>query len=477
LAPCGTKLDGARGRPVIRIFRHYMPASLLLIGLIEFVLIFVSAELAWQWRAHQIGMAGDGIEARLLELFVYATISMAIFIAVGIYQNEYFFSIKLGFIRLLVGTGLVFIVLPIVFFLFPETAFWRSVFVYSAAFAAAAILLFRAIVINFIDWRRFRRRILILGAGERAAIIEELAGQDEARFTIVQAIRMAKSETRLAHAANREDVGSLLDLVDQHKIDEIVLAIDERRGAMPLDSLLEARLGGVDVVDVATFLERERGKIDVATLSPAWFILSEGFGASRPVGAALKRFLDIVVSLVLLGLTFWLLLIVAAIVRFTSPGPVFYRQERVGQFGRTYFLTKFRSMRNDAEKDGKPQWAAAADPRVTPIGRFIRAARIDEIPQIFNVLKGDMSFVGPRPERPFFVESLAEQIPFYKERHVVKPGITGWAQVNYPYGATVEDAREKLEYDLYYVKNFSIFLDVLIVIQTVRVVLWQDGVR
>lgn len=462
---------------MIRIFRHYMPASLLIIGAIEALIILAAAESAWQLRVYQAGLTSGPITGRWFELLIYTVTSSCIFIAVGLYQNEYFFRLRLAFVRILVATGLIFIVLPVLFFLFPETAFWRSVLVLSAFIAGIAILLFRAVVTRLIDWRKLRRRVLVLGAGQRAALAREMAQEPDARFVVVRYVRMAQGECDIAEAQPRSEIDSLMDLIDQERIDDIVLALDERRGSMPLDNLLEARLSGVDVVDIGSFLERERGKIDLASLSPAWFIFSEGFGASKPLGALLKRTLDILVSLVLLSLSCWLLLIVALLVRLTSPGPVFYRQERVGQFGRPYMLTKFRSMRVDAEKDGQPQWAAQQDPRVTAIGRFIRAARIDELPQIFNVLKGDMSFVGPRPERPFFVESLARDISFYKERHVVKPGITGWAQVNYPYGATIEDARRKLEYDLYYVKNYSIFLDILIVIQTVRVVLWQDGVR
>ncbi|HEY8351792.1 MAG TPA: exopolysaccharide biosynthesis polyprenyl glycosylphosphotransferase, partial [Sphingomonadales bacterium] len=203
---------------------------------------------------------------------------------------------------------------------------------------------------------------------------------------------------------------------------------------------------------------------------------SDGFGRSGRFDLFLKRLFDVTTSLLLLLLTLPILIVTAIAIKVTSPGPVFYRQERVGQGGRTFMVLKFRSMRTDAERNG-PQWAQANDDRVTPVGRLIRTARIDEIPQIFNVLKGDMSFVGPRPERPVFVEQLAKEIPFYLERHRVKPGITGWAQINYPYGASVEDARHKLQYDLYYIKNYSIFLDFLVLIQTLRVVLWPEGAR
>ena len=255
------------------------------------------------------------------------------------------------------------------------------------------------------------------------------------------------------------------------------MALDERRGAFPVHDLLACKVKGMAVTDLPSFFERERGYVDLATLQPSWLIFSDGFVGGKAYEKAAKRIFDIVVSLIVLMVCMPILIGTAIIIKLTSKGPVLYRQERTGLHDRRFNLLKFRSMRVDAEKETGPQWASQNDPRVTPIGRFIRHARIDEIPQIFNVLKGDMSFVGPRPERPYFVEQLSEQVPYYRERHNVKPGITGWAQLNFPYGASMDDARRKLEYDLYYIKNYSLFLDFLILLQTARVVLFQDGVR
>lgn len=468
---------GAQGQFVIRLFKHYVPVPVLLLGLVELVLLFLSAELAWEFRAAQIGSTGTSVDTRLGELLTYSGIVLVSLLAVGAYQRDGYRSARLTATRLTAAFVLAFVALSVVFYLFPNVALWRSISLYAMLFSFLALLIARTLFNRIVGWQRFRRCVLVLGAGCRAAQIAALAASRDASFAVAGYIRMSDKEAQVADAVPYDGAGSLRDLVETHRVDEIVLAIEERRGALPLDDLLQAKLSGVYVSDLSSFLERETGRIDLASASPSWLILSDGFLAAGPAAVAGKRLFDIVASALLLILSSPVLLVTAILIKLTSPGPVFYRQERVGQYGRPFDVIKFRSMRVDAEKDGKPQWAQERDPRVTALGRFIRATRIDEIPQIFCVLRGNMSFVGPRPERPFFVKELAAQLPFYNERHVVKPGITGWAQLNYPYGASVEDARHKLEYDLYYVKNYSSFLDLLILIQTVRVVLWRDGVR
>ncbi len=244
----------------------------------------------------------------------------------------------------------------------------------------------------------------------------------------------------------------------------------------PADWMLDYKMRGIQVFDELAFCERQLGRISLERLSPAWLLGAEGFRAGRS-GEAIKRVTDIVVCLAMLALMLPVIALTALAIRLDSDGPIFYRQERVGLRGRSFTLLKFRSMGVDAEAGGKPRWAARGDVRVTRVGGFIRSTRIDELPQLLNVLRGDMSLVGPRPERPHFVDQLAELIPFYDKRSYVKPGITGWAQVNYPYGASVEDAREKLAYDLYYVKNRGLFLDLLVLLATVRVILFREGAR
>jgi sugar transferase (PEP-CTERM system associated) len=264
----------------------------------------------------------------------------------------------------------------------------------------------------------------------------------------------------------------------EHAIDEIVVAMDDRRRSFPMVQLLECRLDGVDVTDLVSFLERETGKVRLDVLNPSWMIFSEGFRQGR-VHGSLERAFDVVASVILLTVALPVMLLTALAIKVTE-GPratIFYRQVRVGQYGRPFRLLKFRSMREDAERDGKPQWAQKNDSRVTRIGSFLRMTRIDELPQILNVLRGEMSFVGPRPERPEFVAQLNERIPYYRERHSIKPGITGWAQLCYPYGSSEQDATEKLQYDLFYVKNHSLLFYLAILVQTVEVIVWGKGAR
>ena len=288
---------------------------------------------------------------------------------------------------------------------------------------------------------------------------------------------MNDGPSAVAGAVNRADLSNLPRHLLALGASEVVLALEERRNALPLNDLLKIKTTGVEVHDFSSFLERETGRVDLDSLNPSWLIFSDGFSAGRRLSSWGKRLFDVTVSLLLLVIAAPVILVTAIAVKLESRGPAFYRQRRVGLYGETFDVIKLRSMRTDAEVGGKAVWAQKDDPRVTRIGRFIRKVRIDELPQVWGVLKGEMSFVGPRPERPQFVADLEERLPYYAERHVVKPGITGWAQINYPYGASIEDARDKLEFDLYYAKNYTPFLDLLILLQTARVVLWPEGAR
>jgi sugar transferase (PEP-CTERM system associated) len=274
-----------------------------------------------------------------------------------------------------------------------------------------------------------------------------------------------------------DNENSLDRVIRQLRANEVVIAIDDRRKALPLDALLDAKLNGICVTDLASFYEREQQLVKLDTLSPSWLVFSDGF-VNNGLRPFIKRSFDIIASLLLLSASWWLMLLTALAIAVESgwQAPIFYRQQRVGYRNQLFSVIKFRSMQLDAEKNGA-QWAATGDSRVTRVGRVIRKYRIDELPQLFNVLTGEMSFVGPRPERPEFVSTFEDSIPYYKERHRVKPGITGWAQLCYPYGANAEDSRQKLQYDLYYVKNYSLFLDLTIMLSTVEVVLWGKGAR
>jgi len=327
------------------------------------------------------------------------------------------------------------------------------------------------------DKAHLKSRILVVGTGAHAARLAELEQRGRAcRFMIMAFLDVNECEPKVAHGRIRPMPNDFLAFARRHDVDEIVLALEDRRGRLPVEPLIEARLSGLRVTDYQTFSERAQGHVDLDALRPSWFLHSDGFRSGR-LHRALKRGFDIAVSAALLGFTLPIFVATAVAIKLESRGPIFYKQERVGQGGRPFVLTKFRSMRVDAEKADSPQWAQKGDPRVTRVGAIIRKTRIDEIPQALNVLKGDMSFVGPRPERPYFVNMLAGQLPYYQERHSVKPGITGWAQLNYPYGASLGDAREKLQYDLFYIKYFSIVFDLAIVMQTIRVVMWSEGAR
>ncbi len=446
-------------------------------GLMEMAVLFLSLELAWVVRANQIGMEPSSIVSRLPEIGMFVGVVYLVMLGLGVYQVECYRSMRMAANRLGVAMLVSVIAISVILFFFPEVSLWRSITVYAITFAFFNILLLRVIVSKVVGWQAFRLRILVVGAGQRGARMVRAADDVAIGYEIAACIRLTNENIAVEDTVAIAEIDSLVDFCDTHRVDEIVIALDERRGASPSDKLLEAKLAGIKVSEISSFLERQTGRVDLRSISPAWLIYSDGFLGSEPVSTAIKRLFDICASGVLLLLSSPILVLTAILVKVTSRGPILYRQERVGQFGRTFHVLKFRSMVVDAEGDGKAQWAQQNDPRVTGVGRFIRASRIDELPQIFNVLRGDMSFVGPRPERPVFVDDLAKEIPYYQERHVVKPGITGWAQLNYPYGASVNDARHKLEYDLYYVKNYSLFLDIIILIQTLRVIVWQDGVR
>lgn len=462
---------------MVRLFRHYVPGSLLLIGMVEhlFLIFAIYTALFLRWAdAENITVT---LQAHLPEAITFATIFSFTMFALGLYNKDYAGSLGTIFTRLLFSFLIGFIVLALIFYIYPDLAIWRSAFAIAFAIGITGIMLLRWAFLRVADIETFKRRILVLGVGRKAARIEHLEKTDQTHgFLIVGFVPLSDREVQVAEDRNIWGNMSLAQLCAEQGVEEIVVALDERRGGMPARALLDCKLAGITVTDYSTFWERETGKVDLDALHPSWLIFSDGFVGGW-LQATFKRLFDILASVLLLVLTAPVLLITSLAVKLTSPGPMFYRQERVGLNGESFMLLKFRSMRTDAEADGIPRWAAVNDSRITPVGMFIRKTRIDEIPQIFNVLRGEMSFIGPRPERPFFVDQLREAIPYYFERHRVKPGISGWAQLNYPYGASIEDAREKFQFDLYYIKNYSLFLDLIVLIQTARVVIWPNGAR
>ena len=461
---------------MFRVFKHYIPNTVLLLGLCDFALLLAAGELGWMARAWQLGIAPGTISARWTPLVIFAGLEQTAMIAVGVYGPDALRSMRYAAARLLVAVSLGIIALSAVYFLLPGHTMWRSNLLYAMFIAITLLITVRLLLGGLLGATAFRRRVLVLGAGARADRLRMLGDRPEAGFVIVGYIAMSDQPPLIEEAIHRDAITNLTRFVDNLGVSEVVLALEERRNSLPLKDLLRIKTTGVHVNEFSTFLERETGRVDLDTVNPSWLIFSDGFSSGQMVSRAVKRLFDIVASLTLLVLSAPVIALFALLVKLDSKGPAFFRQTRVGLYGETFSLIKLRSMRLDAEAGGA-QWAAKADPRVTRIGRFIRKVRIDELPQAWTVLKGEMSFVGPRPERPEFVEDLEEKLPFYAERHMVKPGITGWAQINYPYGASIEDSRHKLEYDLYYAKNYSPFLDLLILLQTLRVVLWNEGAR
>jgi sugar transferase (PEP-CTERM system associated) len=470
------KVGDRRNSIMIRLFKHYIPHAVILLGLFDILLLGVAGELAWRLRAGQIGMDQGVFVDRLGPHSVFILLMLGAMIAVGVYGTDSLRSMRYATARLLVATSLGVIALSFVDFVIGSHNFWRSTLAYAMGLGIVLLVMNRLVVGGLLGAAAFRRRVLVLGAGDRAARLRALGDRPESGFAIVGYIAVNDAPQVVQEAIPRSAIHDLARFVENLGVSEVVLALQERRNSLPLKDLLRIKTAGVHVNDFSSFLERETGRVDLDTLNPSWLIFSDGFSSGRVVSSAAKRLFDIAASALLLLLTAPVMVLFALLVKIDSKGPAFFRQTRVGLYGQDFQLIKLRSMRSDAERAGA-QWATKDDPRVTRVGRFIRKVRIDELPQAWSVLKGDMSFVGPRPERPEFVADLENELPYYAERHMVKPGITGWAQVNYPYGASIEDSRHKLEYDLYYAKNYTPFLDLLIILQTLRVILWHEGAR
>ena len=467
----------------VRLFNHYIHAPYLILGALEFLLLMVAAHLAFYVRfENQYSFVADINDIWVVRSFVFAIVMSVCTHAMGVYQarvSEGFSSsaIKTVVSYCLLGGATLTILYYMVSFLY----LGRGVLFIAVLIALVLVLVFRYVFFALIDHEQLRSRVMVIGAGERAAeLMQELEQAGAKHIELVGFVSAGEEHCAVPEEKLLPTKFNWHQLVKGQSVNEIVIALDERRrglGAVfPVDELLDSKMTGISVIDGITFLERETGKIELEVLYPGWLLFSDGFSYSQ-LRNFTKRAFDIVASLVLLLITWPLMLLTAVAVFVESGNPVLYRQKRVGLNGKIFQVTKFRSMVVNAEQDGKAVWATANDSRVTWVGNIIRNTRLDELPQIYNVLKGDMSFVGPRPERPEFVSELSEAIPYYEERHYVKPGLMGWAQLNYPYGASVEDSTNKLRYDLYYIKNQSIFLDLLILVQTVEVVLLGKGVR
>jgi sugar transferase (PEP-CTERM system associated) len=442
----------------------------------------LAVELLWLFAAgaavlHLDSQLGWPARSVVVPALVFATIILVLNGAFGIYRRGEKVTSRGYLVRLLVAPSIGVTLAYVVANVLPGGREFQEHVDLVVLFGIGGLLLLRHALLVPLVTAVFPHRVLVLGTGPEARLVEaSLAATHSPGLQLVGFFPLPKVTER-AVSANRivVDGKSLQQAVRELKVDEIIVAVRQQRGGvLPLRELLDCRLYGAEITDLARFFERVHGKVPIELVKVSWLIYGNGYrqGWLRTV---VKRMFDLLAALALLIVTLPLMVVTTLAIALETGFPVIYRQERVGYHGKTFTVLKFRSMGHDAEKGGKARWAIARDPRVTRVGRMIRKLRIDELPQLFNVLRGEMSFVGPRPERPEFVDLLTAQIPFYAVRHSVKPGLTGWAQVRYSYGATVEQSVRKLEYDLYYVKNHTLALDILVLLETVRVVMLGEG--
>lgn len=452
---------------------------LLLMASVEALIVFSSLYVA--------GIVAFGsIEACEQNLGQLAPLAMTMsfvvvssMIAMGLYQFHQRLYFSESIVRTTVGVFAGCLAFACILYVWPAATLTWQVAAISVAYSLALLLLVRYFFVRTVDENAFRRRTLIYGAGDRSQSISELRRRADRRgFKVVAKFAAPGDVVTDGQNVLYTNGKSIAKIAVEYQADEIVVAMEDRRGNLPVRELLDARFKGIDVIDLLEFLERETGKIRVDLIKPGWLVFSHGFKISN-IRRFSKRAMDIVASAILLAIAAPVMMLVAIAIKIEDGirAPVFYRQVRVGQHDQNFSMVKFRSMAEDAEADGQAVWAVEDDDRITSVGNLLRKYRIDELPQLINVMWGDMSLVGPRPERPEFVEELKDSIPYYSERHSVKPGITGWAQLLFTYGSTTEEATAKLQYDLYYVKNHSFILDLMIMLQTVEVVLWGKGAR
>lgn len=460
---------------MVRIFSHYLHRQTLLqvffdLGLILFAVVAVvlsqgdAASSAIPFVAsHGLSLAGC--------MFVINSAS-------GLYQHVHNRSVTESCARALLGLMFGLPLAYAIFSFLPANSSHRDLVTLVAMAAVAAVMVHRVYAAHSGAQSRLRTRILIFGSGQAARSVGQTLKASDPHAQIVGYLPGPNEESSCIPSNEILEMrGSLTETARQLQVNEIVVALSERRGgSMPLRQLLDCKIYGIRVVDIATHFEKTLAQIKISHVNAGWLIFGDGFNQGV-VRSSIKRIFDVICAAAIFVAALPVMLVTAVLIKLESAGPVFYRQERVGLNGKPFNVIKFRSMRTDAEKDGKPRWATVNDDRVTRVGRFIRKVRIDELPQLINVLQGDMSMVGPRPERQYFVDELVSKIPYFAVRQSVKPGVTGWAQVRYEYGSTVEDSVEKLQYDLYYVKNHTLFLDLLIMLETVAVVLTGKGAR
>jgi sugar transferase (PEP-CTERM system associated) len=463
---------------VVKLFDTYVPGRTLLLMISETLLVF-SAMIA----AVFLRFGTDAEFSLSYEYGFLKVVAVSALCVLCLYYFDLYDSAVLGdprevLIRLIEVLGIVSLIAALLYYLYPAVRLGRGSFLTGILLVGLSLAASREVFFVLNRSARFADRAVILGDGPLArSLATEVKGRPELGIRLVGYVSLpslpGSVHVELPFLGGLEDLPAL---VRQKNVKRIMVAIKDRRGSMPMQDLLDLRLQGLSVEDGGKLLERISGKIEVDQLYPSWLIFSEGFRL-RPSVLVMQRSIGIVVSIILLLVVLPIIPLVVLLIKATSNGPVLYRQQRVGRRGKIFYCYKFRTMRDDAEADTGPTWACDGDPRITRVGRFLRLVRLDEIPQLWNVLRGDMNFVGPRPERPEFDDWLKREIPYYSLRQVVRPGITGWAQISYSYGASVEQAKEKMRYDLYYIKNMSLSLDLLVIFQTIKTVIFGRGAQ
>ncbi len=467
----------------IRIGDQRIKAPYLFLALLDaiflYISVYVGAYARFYTEVDPLAAAAESVGNLVPRAIIHATVVVITLLSMGLYQaqrREYFFN-KLS--RITVGFIFAFIAFGIVFYVFPNLYMGRGVFLIASSISFIVLVLLHFIFSKTVNIEALKKNVLILGAGEKSTWVTTLRRKsDRSGINIVGYFPVNDEPIKIDKSLLVKNGKSLQEVIKINDVDEVVVALSDRRENLPMADLVNIRLAGITVVDLVTFLERQLGKIYINLTNPDWIVFSEGFKQGN-LRLFTKRLFDLFASslLLIIASPVFIIAIVFIWIDCLGKDSIFYHQNRVGLNNKTFNLMKFRTMQSNAEKEGEAVWASENDPRVTVIGKFLRKYRIDELPQIYNVFRGDMSLVGPRPERPEFVEQLSKSIPLYGERHRVKPGLAGWAQMKYPYGSSERDALEKLYFDLYYVKHHSLIFDMVILLQTAEVVLWGKGSR
>jgi sugar transferase (PEP-CTERM system associated) len=466
-----------------RILNQYISAKTLLLLVQEGVLIVLSVLCAVKlrfWRSPEELATYVAYPDFYIQCGAVLVVCLLCFYCNDLYEPRHSFGTIERLLRIEQSIGTASLLLGMLYFLFPRLLLSRGVLVIAMVLAAIFAIIGRKILDRAWQLTTSAQHVLILGTGPLAMdLAREISLREDLTIRLdgfISGAPDAHPETVIAGMPVLGTASQVAAIVRGRPVSRIIVALEDRRGVLPVRDLVSLRVRGICIDDAATVLAALTGRVSLNAVRPSWFVFSHGFHRSQ-WHELLKRSVDLGCALVGFALSAPVLVLVALAVRLDSNGPVIYRQTRVGRMGKTFDVLKFRSMRADAEKVAGAQWAQKNDPRVTRIGRFLRKYRLDELPQLWNVIRGDMSFVGPRPERPCFVEELRTLIPYYDERHSVRPGLTGWAQVQYSYGSTIEDALKKLEYDLFYLQNMSLTLDLAIIVQTVRTVTGGHGAQ